>query len=147
MVLHGNSLQKKACKLHFLTLWLKPTTLTQNPSLLKVNVNSHAKNQGHRWKWFGRESAHRQTHRETQKNGTDSITLTTDVRREVMISQYVICTSHTCVSLNMWSIELHFLMSFANFYICPLKTRLIDHDYITIQLYLYGLTTQCKINY
>ena len=62
-----------------LDLW--PTTLTYNPSLAKVKVNSHTKNQGHRSNGSAvRVLTHRQSERQMErwKDGSDSITSTAD---------------------------------------------------------------------
>ncbi len=58
-----------------LDLW--PTTLTYNPSLAKVKVNSYTKNQGRRSNGSAvRVLTDRQT--DTQKHGSDSMTSTAD---------------------------------------------------------------------
>ncbi len=58
-----------------LDLW--PTTLIYNPSLGKVKVNSHTKNQGHRSNGSS-VRAHTHRHIDTQKHGSDSMTSTAD---------------------------------------------------------------------
>ncbi len=51
--------------LYDLDLW--PTSLTYDPSLAKVKVDPHAKNQGQGSKWFTQESLDKQTNIQTDK--------------------------------------------------------------------------------
>ncbi len=67
-------------------------TLTYNPDLGKVKVNSHTKNQG-------RESAHTDTQTDRQKHGSDSMTSTADAGGN---------------DLELWQSELFLSLGFSN---------------------------------